>query len=198
METGNPGITPNQDSPTPNPVSLVRVYPGSITGKEHFVPVIPLNYGIPPEDRNGEHIPLLSPKLGRPIQALVVNSQMACLFVHFLEERRRSVPCLGKTSGCKFCGKAPLRWKGYLGCAANVTGRKIIVEVTAEVVRKNPILINLSTDLRGYTIRLERKGSRPNSPVDCVLTPPAKKLIKPGPFDLETALNDVFKPLFEE
>lgn len=113
-------------------------------------------------------VPIYSAKPDATIHLVALNSFVEGVYTHF--HLNRTIPCIGKHSGC-ICKTVMLarRWKGYIGAWSLQDSRRVLAEITTDCYRSSPHLFTSSRDLRGQMIGLFRLGHSVNSPMRLVL-----------------------------
>jgi hypothetical protein len=119
--------------------------------------------------QHGRHIPLLSPKPGRPVSGIVLSELVTMVEVHHTP--RGSRPCRTDRQTCPLCraGNNELRVKGYVAAWSASAGREILLELTAESMSACSAIKDRQP-LRGRTLTLTRLGAAPNSRVSARLS----------------------------
>jgi hypothetical protein len=113
-------------------------------------------------------VPVVSPKVGVPLQALIVGREVLGVQTHYIG--RRTFPCLGTPHLCEGCIQLiRRRWKGFLGIWVSGWSRYAIADITINAVRTCPDLVKKGFRLQGKTLRLERIGKKVNGPVTAEL-----------------------------
>lgn len=156
---------------------------------------------LPPPDASERFIPILTPKVGLPVNALIVGSSALGTYVHWVPNERqhgsgRTVPHTTPDDTCPICverNQRP-RWHGYLAAWQPRLFRYCIIDCTVHCVQSCPDLSPASgLDLRGMSVLLKRVGTSNNSPVIAELdkrTWPVDKI--PADFDVYASLLRVW------
>lgn len=151
----------------------------------------------PPPNGRTRGIPILAPKVGEPVEALILSDKVQPSWSHFRE--RVSYPCPRNTDVCPFNhGKNPPRWKGYL-CGFDLKKRRrCLIELTSAAYSNTDTLRNKDGQLRGLVIRLARKDEFKESQVlatirECRGT--ERELLKKKEWDLRACLLSMWGKL---
>lgn len=98
----------------------------------------------------------------------ITSHRLIGTYTHF--SSRRTQPCSGPT--CSLCAEGqPPRWHGYLSILSSSSARHLVLELTALAAQPVAEYQKRHGSLRGATIKAERAGNRPNSPVHVEVTP---------------------------
>jgi hypothetical protein len=144
----------------------------------------------PPADET-KYIPIVSPKPGANVHAVLLGMRFRGVYTHFFQNRTKA--CLYPTSECEGCRQMLVRrWKAYCPAFMPAAGRMVIVEVTKDAVLHNRVLTTPSRSLRGARITVSRMGTARNGPVRAELDFRARNGELPEPFNLGDALCRVW------
>lgn len=149
-------------------------------------PRVPMGAEPPPQPP--KFVPVLSPKPGRPVRAVVLSCDWVGVNVHWFDGRNR--PCqLAPGQECPYCvlGSVP-RWKGYLAILIASRGRQALAELTGECLASCPALRADRGQFRGRQLTLRRTAASPRSAVHAELTVGAVQGPLPPPTDIAEAL----------
>lgn len=153
----------------------------------------------PPTSDNVSYIPVVSPKPGVIVRAVLLGGYTFSCNTHWIDNR--TIPHVEPAEICQGClGQRRKRWKGYLAGWLPGPSRKCIIEVTAEAARNCPALFDGAQDLRGHVLAMSRIGKAANAPVKAELTCPprgAPATNLPKPFNLAAALYRLWGLAFD-
>lgn len=132
-------------------------------------------------------IPILSPKPGAAVHAIVTSYELLGVTTHFLH--RRTKPCLNDEARCEGClSGLPKRWKGYLAAELPPGGHKVLIEITYDGYRTCKELQAPGVALHGRRIDLRRMGSSKQAKVKVELDTSNVAKLCGEPFDVKAAL----------
>lgn len=118
----------------------------------------------PPSNAGLPHLPLFRVRTGEIVRGVITCLEIAGCDTHFMANRTQ--PCSGDETcpGCK--AELARRWEGYIS-VWTVAQKHHLYALTPRAANS---LLNSVADgknLRGLFVTIERKGRRPNSPLDC-------------------------------
>lgn len=155
---------------------------------EGSVQVVPL-----PGPAMAHRYGVLFPTPGKPVSGIILSNRPVGVLQHYID--KRSCLCTQPRETCEGClrGWEPV-WKGYLAVLVRGVGRKHLMQLTAECVRKDDKLNDPAQDLRGYEVQLERMGAARNALVRAVWltnSPTHRKTLCAG-FDVLEAVKVLY------
>lgn len=153
-------------------------------------PSIPINFKAKPIATHGQLASVWHPKVGAPVNCLVLSDTMTQVIVHFPPETGRSTPCLRPDADCPHCddGLYPV-WQGWLAGCSVLSLRQYMVLVTEQAALGCPELLHDKVSLRGGRLKLERTGPAHNSPVKATFQPLDAGPRLPPAFDVQARLR---------
>lgn len=136
-------------------------------------------------------MPVIRPEGVRPLHLIILGSPLVGCWTHWFNNASR--PCMQPPNQrevtCPGClSQMPRRWKGYIGCWDERSGRRVIAEISANAARSCPDLIDKLRNLRGITIELQRMAKKENAAVDAKLLAFRRNGGLPDPFDVVSHL----------
>lgn len=147
--------------------------------------------------RNPKWVPIVSPKVCKPVEGLILSSKLQGVWVHYVPQLEKSQPHTDED--CPWCEqKLGKRWKGYLAiqlihAVGNLSaGNHALLELTADACRACPELKDRTDTLRGKTVKVWRAGQKANSPVRAELTKLRVMGGMPPAFEIVPALYRVW------
>lgn len=159
-----------------------------MAGKNHIGPI---QWSDILPKRGPRFIPVLSPKGGSKVVAVITSETWKGVYTHYYEQRTR--PCTGSEIDCEGCyRKLARRWKAYLCGVLPLTGSPVVVELTQGAMESCPGFIEKGKNYRGQKITLWRRNAAKNAPVHCRLEGLETNHPIPSPFDLMEALCQIW------
>jgi hypothetical protein len=157
-------------------------------------------FGAPIPSDDGPWVPILSPRPGSSVTALIVCPALVSVLTHWIDSRTQ--PCTGPEARCEGCRRMLRQtWKGYLGGWDCYRGRYALIELTRMAADHSRVQLDGDNDLTGWWVRLARSGYKPNSAVEASfsLMPFSSNARRPdplpAPFDVRLALLRVWRLL---
>lgn len=153
----------------------------------------------PPSPDTPTYIPIISPRLhGGALKGYVLSKHAVAVHTHWMGDR--TVPCLSLGRVCQGCrNEAPRRLRGYMGVLLYPVDRICTLELTTEVLRRNPWLMTGERDLRAMTFECWREGRSVTGRVHLKMGTPTEeakravdKLICDTPYDVRESLARVW------
>jgi len=144
---------------------------------------------MPPPPPSRQFFPILSPKPGQEVKAIITANRPLSVWKHFVE--KCSYPCT-RAADCPYCkARHSPRWMSYVSGLSIITGKAVLIELTAHAYHSCPALKSPETMLRGKVITLARRGRAANSPVIAKIeeaTGTVRTWKLPQPFDVKSSL----------
>lgn len=119
---------------------------------------------IPPEETPA-FVPVVRPVSGcAAVRGIVVSTHAIACWTHWIDGR--TVPCLANPARCLPCDQGHgRRRKGYLLVLMRGVERLALLELTEQVLRASPSLIQPTAGLRGKPFEAKRLGQAKNGRV---------------------------------
>lgn len=151
-----------------------------------------IQWDAPLPKREDAMIPILSPRAGECVRAIILSDRFLSVPVHYVCGRTQ--PCLRIKSLCEGCRrKISRKWKGYAAGVDFSNRRLCLIEITPNAVRSCPQLLD-SSDLRGWVVSLMRQGTSSCGKVDAALTDWRKRVNHlPEAFDVQAILLKIWE-----
>jgi len=145
------------------------------------------------------HVPLSSPRPGRPIYWEFIHQEGQGVYVHYWQGRTR--PCV--TAGtCDACaGNQNPRWRYYIGAVLWPKQEIVIADITEDGFKTLFNLLGQTNKLRGGRVGVGRKDARPNSRMTFKIDKSGRSPDQiPSPFDLTSHLLKIWgmRELYKE
>jgi len=116
----------------------------------------------PPKDDLKAVIPVMRPVPGDGMRVVILSRHWVWLPTHY--DGKRCVACAdGKN--CEWCTKQVRAWKGFVVCRGLNGQRRILVQITPNVVESICCELDEGQILTGLMVRLFRLGKERNSPL---------------------------------
>lgn len=122
----------------------------------------------PPAPTEFAGLRLIRVGTARELECVITSDALTGRQTHFW--KRRTTPCTGPD--CPACIDAvPARWHGYVSAISSRTKAQFVLELTALAAHPIAEYLKRKGTLRGAMLVARRIGSKPNSPVTCVISP---------------------------
>jgi len=130
---------------------------------------LPLNRAdTPPPPAPRDWILRVAP--GREFYGQIISKAVWGVYTHGDGHTRE---CFKDRASCELCQRgAPHRWRGYLHAWNAITKQEVFLELTGEAVEELWRQVGKGTSLRGYILRVGRKGAGLRGRIELEARPP--------------------------